>query len=197
MKAPMRLSAILFLLLALCPAPGLSRQTGSAPVAMGGSVPSFVTISPPLGQSDVVVEKDGIEGVVTSSDGDRIIVRLENIDRSSGSSARLRVWIRTNTAYKVEALLMADAPESSVTISAIKARPTGPGVVASALGTFQAMAERTLITTRAQPLASGARISKGAITSPNNAIELVLNVEVEQGSVAAKPVYLVIGIKPS
>ena len=192
----MRVSAILLLVLALHPSPGLSQQAGPSPIAMGGSIPDFVMLSPPFGQSNVVAEKDGLDAVSLSSGPDRIIVRLENTNRSSTSSARLKIWIRTNTSYKVEASLLSDAPEASVMVSPIKARPTGPRVVASALDLFGASSGRTQITTRPNRIAAGARISKGSISSANNAIELLLNVEVEQKSFAAKPVDILFRIEP-
>ncbi|HYP25456.1 MAG TPA: hypothetical protein VE262_01945 [Blastocatellia bacterium] len=188
---------ILLLALALYPSPGLSRQVGPSPIGIGGSIPDFVMISPPFGQSDVVTEKDGLEAVSLSSRPDQIIVRLENTNRSSTSSARLRIWIRTNTYYKVEASLLADAPEASVMLSPVTARPTGPGVVASALNLFAASSGRAQITTQPNKIAAGARISRGAISSASNAIELVLNVEVEQKSAAAKPVDILFRIEPA
>lgn len=193
----MRLSTILLLAMITCPSTGLSQQMGPSAAAIGGGVSSSVMLSPPFGNGDVLVEKNGLDGSARSAGQDRIIVRLQSANPSSASSARLRIWIRTNTAYKVEASLLVDEPESAVMLSAVKARPTGPGVVTSALDSFGPVAARTRITPRPIEIATGARISRGAISSPYNAIELVLDVDVERRATASKPVEILLRIRPA
>lgn len=193
----MRLSTILLLALIASPRTGLSQHLGSSAAAIGGGVSSSVMISTPFRQGDLLVEKSGLDGSAKSAGPDQIIVRLESVNPSSISSARLRIWIRTNTAYKVEASLLVDDPESAVMLSSVKARPTGAGVVASALESFGPLAARTGITAQPNEIARGARISKGSVSSPHNAIELVLDVDVEQRSARAKPVEILIKIRPA
>jgi hypothetical protein len=193
----MRLSTILLLALVMYPSVGVSQQLGPSTVAISGAVSSSVMISLPFGKGDVLIEKGGLDCSTRSSGQDRIIVRLQSANPSSISSAELRIWIRTNTAYKIEASLLADDPEWTVTLSTVGARPTGPGVVASALDGFGPVAARTRITARSQEIATGARISRGAISSPYNAIELVLNVDAEQRSASAKPVEILLRIRPA
>lgn len=160
---------------------GAHAQTGTASVKLAGQVSGAVAVSVPEAQT----LSKGARVAIADLDPTTVTVTISG---SGNEKARvsLPLQLRSNVGYELRAsFLSEDALTLRLSIDGMRA--TGKFVHADALEAVrpgEALARATLLTAQSQqtPFAilSGAPISKaGTFTSPDNAVEVVLNVEIQ------------------
>lgn len=170
----------------LLPHAGARAQTGAASVRLGGQVSGAVAVSVPEGQT----LSEGARVAVDDADPTTVAV---SISGSGGGKARVRLplQLRSNVAYDLRASFVSrDALDVRLSVAGLRA--TGKFVHADALeavrpgaalaGTQDIRSSLTTIQNQQSPSAilSGAPISKaGTFSSPDNAVEVVLSIEIE------------------
>lgn len=174
---------VVFLLLA---APFVCAQAGASSVKLSGQVSGAVTVS--VGEARSVSE--GARVAVTNVDAQTVAV---NVSSPGGDAARVTipVTLRSNVAYALRASLLA-ADELNVGLSIAGTRATGKFVHADALAGIEpdeALAA-SHSTDQSRPpffvILNGPPVSKaGTFDSPDNAIEVLLSVDVKSSAGAA------------
>lgn len=159
-------------------------QTGAASVKLGGQVSGAVAVSVPEGQT----LSEGATVAVADTDQTTVAV---NISGSGGgkASVRLPLQLRSNVGYELRASF--DSKDAlDVRLSVASLRATGRFVHADALEAVRPGAARAgapdthllSIQNRPSPFAvlSGGPISTaGTFSSPDNAVEVVLSIELQ------------------
>lgn len=156
--------------------PASAGQSSTASLTVRGSVGAAALIAP-SGNNAVTVQGD-ISAQMIVLDRSSILVRLAGTTAGRGSRVRVRLLMRTNTGYELRASASGVAADASVAAAIGSAHPTGPAVFPGALARFRKVSSAVELSSVPAWLARGPRISQGSASSPNNAIEIEVLLEV-------------------
>jgi len=174
MSTPPRACIVVVLLLLAAP----SARAQSSSVRLSGQVSGAVTVS----INDARSAGGGARVSATNVDAKTVVVNVSG----NGDAARvtLPVTLRSNVAYALRASLL-DADDLNVTLSLAGARATGKFVRADAVEGIkpdEALADSIPTSPNTSPfnILSGPPVSSaGTFDSPDNAIEVLLVVDVK------------------
>ncbi|HET9529767.1 MAG TPA: hypothetical protein VFQ92_05405 [Blastocatellia bacterium] len=111
-------------------------------------------------------------------DKSNLMVSLAGSSASADSRVRLRLLMRTNTAYELRAAASNAERAPDITVSVGSIHATGSGVIPLAVSGTRSITSAVGLTGEPVVLASGPRISKGPASSPRNAIEIEILLEI-------------------
>lgn len=188
MGTPMRACLLLALLLpsTLHPTRAARAQSGAAAVTLAGRVSGAIALS----VSDVQAASPLTQTSFEQVDATTTVVNISGSGGDGGRRVSLRLRLRSNVGYGLDAACLS-ADETDVRLSVADARATGRFVHPNALEGMEvggpaaaargARAASLSVQNRRPPvrILSGPAVSRaGTLNSPDNAVEVVLSVEI-------------------
>jgi hypothetical protein len=172
--------ALAALILAASFIPAIAGQTATANMTVRGSVGAAALIAP--SPTNPLTVQGQLSAHLIPVDRSSIIVRLAGANAGGASRVRVRLLMRTNTGYELRATASGSAAAASVSASIGGAHPTGPAVFPSAAARLWSQTTTVELSAEPAPLARGPRISRGSASSPRNAIEIEVRIEIDSHS---------------
>ncbi|HLG13979.1 MAG TPA: hypothetical protein VJH03_05535 [Blastocatellia bacterium] len=158
------------------------QSTGAGPIS--GRVVPAVVLSPAAEALSVNTTSD-VSATVFSVGRDRVVVRVSGSSQSAVARVSVRLLMRTNTRYRLSASLVSPQTSPSIAGSIRSVNPTGPAVVPSAKHGLVDLKSATVLSANPLTLVDGPRISTGAPSSPRNALDVEVMLDIAQGPAAA------------
>jgi hypothetical protein len=163
-------TCLLLLALGFSPFDAIAQQSGS--VSLVGRISPVAMLTP--------LEAEGAgnpHARFIRAGSDRVIASLFGSANSQGSQLILTLLMRTNTSYELRAALKAAAATPAVSISVDGVRATGGLVVQDAMSSIKTLSVAANLSSADVLVATGSRISRGHLASPDNAIEISIRLE--------------------
>lgn len=176
-------SFLITLVFVFFPPKSAAQQYGSTGISVHGSVSRKVMMSPAAAQPSVTGSGNLTAQLIRSGD-ERVVLRLQGAAQPGASIVSARLLLRTNTAYDLRASLVSSVNAPSMAARVANVSATGAWVAPTAVESVKATRSPIAISNESILLASGSRISRGAATSPNNAIEIELRIDVSSSDAA-------------